>query len=890
MSIGWTIIVAGSLVSQATETSSGDYTPAAIAAAVERLSSDRYQVREHASDFLWRAGESARAAVAEAAKSDDREVVFRATELLDKLDTGIRPDTPPDEVALLSRYRYSNASGRRQILAELRQRNAFPMLLRLLRGEKDQQVRTEAMRQILGERGAIAQLFVQGRTDEVDRLMEFAALSLEHQELFAAYLFATGKLEVKLAALQAATSDVDRMLLARLERLQGNPQRALEIVQQIPYEDKLASPHLARRTLEAELLQATGRWAEMATLVDTDKFAGVDCEREVERLGYSAFFHRMTGNQKRLEERLEELKALADKQPEDRFMCMEALMVNDRFEDAVAIGRKKGRETAFDLHVGRLEYRQALEAIDFSLSTGSVAEWYDRMAADQKTRKPNEPVVIHSLAPRVAGFLLRIGEVEKAGELFNYAFMHADNDAASMAQLVKTERLLRLAPQWQQHAADALKNLQADDLDPRKPSFGTLVGDSSGIWWKLFRERYPNDDEIATLNRIDDLGGARWGRSPLNEPQREMVEWAIGESVALDSEAKQQQLHSSAGFCLQRQSPALARSCYEKALVARPSDIAWQRLGDIAAGESRWEDAEKAYGHAWELSKKPLPLYLQAAMLAKLGRNDEAAKAKQLARVLPLGQEDERANLAAGLLERKLNDEAFAEWQLVLQLGSPWEWGFGNALQNIGNSKAKSDPLEAVRLWERFRSTVLRTESGFVESSHYFDLARTMHRVRASGLLKAGKPAEALEAAQMAMSADPGEVDTAIHMIAEFVEAGQREPAAAIFNRVRENHLRLCGEFPNSSFAHNGLAWLIVKTDGDLDEALAHSKRSVELTPNDPAPIDTLALIHHKRGEHTEAVTHARHCVELSPGESHFREQLAEFETAAKRSHEGLQK
>ena len=452
-----------------------------------------------------------------------------------------------------------------------------------------------------------------------------------------------------------------------------------------------------------------------------------------------------------------------------------------------------------------------------------------------------------------------------------------------MAQVVKTERLLRLSPQWQQHAARALDAWKSDDRDPSKPHFGTLVGDSSGIWWRLLRERYPNDDVIATLNRIDDLGGARWGRGPLNDAQREMVEWAIGQSVALDSEAKQQQLHAIAGFCLQRQAPALAASCYEKALVARPSDIGWQRLGDIAAGDSRWEEAAKAYGHAWELSKKPLPLYMQAAMLAKLGRTEEAAKAKQLARMLPLGQEDDRSNLASGLLERKLNDEAFAEWQLVLQLGSPWEWGFGNALQNMGNSKAKTDPLEAVRLWERFRSTVLRTESGFIESSHYFDLSRTVHRVRASGLLKAGKPDEALDAAQMAMSADPGEVDTAIHIIAEFVEAGERERAAAIFDRVRENHLRLCGEFPNSAFAHNGLAWLIVKTDGDLDEALMHSKRSIELTPNDPAPIDTLALVHHKRGEHTEAVTHARHCVELSPGESHFREQLAEFEAAAKK-------
>ena len=65
--------------------------PSAIAEAVERLGSDTYQVREHASDFLWREGESARDALTEATRSNDREVVFRAKELLERLDAGCGP-------------------------------------------------------------------------------------------------------------------------------------------------------------------------------------------------------------------------------------------------------------------------------------------------------------------------------------------------------------------------------------------------------------------------------------------------------------------------------------------------------------------------------------------------------------------------------------------------------------------------------------------------------------------------------------------------------------------------------------------------------------------------------------------------------------------------------
>jgi hypothetical protein len=55
----------------------------------------------------------------------------------------------------------------------------------------------------------------------------------------------------------------------------------------------------------------------------------------------------------------------------------------------------------------------------------------------------------------------------------------------------------------------------------------------------------------------------------------------------------------------------------------------------------------------------------------------------------------------------------------------------------------------------------------------------------------------------------------------------------------------------------------------------------MELAPDNPNYIDTVAEVHYARGEHAKAVAAQRRAVELSPLPM-FRERLAKFEAAAK--------
>src|SRR5437868_5635908 len=133
-----------------------------IARAAEELGAQRFEEREAATDFLWRAGQAAEAALTQAAKSNDPEVRTRATALLNKLRLGIRPDTPPVVLALIDQFRYASAADqRRQALNELQARGHWQTVLTLIRGEQNPQERRNLATAIAAEAGKIVSSLVE---------------------------------------------------------------------------------------------------------------------------------------------------------------------------------------------------------------------------------------------------------------------------------------------------------------------------------------------------------------------------------------------------------------------------------------------------------------------------------------------------------------------------------------------------------------------------------------------------------------------------------------------------------------------------------------------------------------------------------------------------------
>lgn len=76
----------------------------------------------------------------------------------------------------------------------------------------------------------------------------------------------------------------------------------------------------------------------------------------------------------------------------------------------------------------------------------------------------------------------------------------------------------------------------------------------------------------------------------------------------------------------------------------------------------------------------------------------------------------------------------------------------------------------------------------------------------------------------------------------------------------------------------NQYAWLVANTQGDVQAALDSSRRSLELAPDDPGYLDTLARCYFAAGDLDNAIKHQRRAAEQEPHAGPIRRQLELFE------------
>jgi len=115
-------------------------------------------------------------------------------------------------------------------------------------------------------------------------------------------------------------------------------------------------------------------------------------------------------------------------------------------------------------------------------------------------------------------------------------------------------------------------------------------------------------------------------------------------------------------------------------------------------------------------------------------------------------------------------------------------------------------------------------------------------------------------------------IEKAAQEFRQQVRAAEQAVAAADNEEVRSIYNRqLAG-------ANNQLAWLISNTEGDFDEALRCSLRSLELRPDTSGYLDTLGRCYFAKGEYEKAIQAQSRAVELEPHSGQIRRQLEFFQ------------
>ena len=377
---------------------------------------------------------------------------------------------------------------------------------------------------------------------------------------------------------------------------------------------------------------------------------------------------------------------------------------------------------------------------------------------------------------------------------------------------------------------------------------------------------------------------------------------------------------------------------YRKALAIAPADpLARERTierGTKLLGYAQTHEANPAAllalvgeleTYVGEDFRIPTALWWhRAAALRRLDRTDEADALRQNAADYERGDADYHRRVGEFLLTTSLYEEAITEYEIALAAAGDDErpaytWAIAAAHLMLEHYERAANLYEhAVELARKGRSpfdydqlfsgtsyamyhlgryyelrgehekTIAANERAITliidDSDKAFDEI-TVQNLTAIGdtYLDLGKPKKALEYLERANQLVPDSAEIHGSLGDAHTQLGDEAKAQKAYELCEKLYRDMIAEYPAHPGAYNNLAWFFVTHDMKLDEALKLSRTSVELAPDTPEYLDTLAEVYHRMGEHDKAREWIDRVFELHPKPRHlvyYEQQRDKFEKA----------
>lgn len=842
--------------------------------AVRRLGSDAYAERQTATDWLWRAGPAVTPYLRAVLDHDDPEVRSRAAEIIERFRYGLFATTPPSHVRLIREFQQGNDIARREAMMELADQGAIDTVLALIETEANPRVRAECEPAVgRAVMARVPTLIMEGKRDEVSAFLERAARFDEAIRHWAAWLALTGQLDDVLARRsRAPTTALEYRQLAFLWRAAGRRDKAIEAARHVSSE------------LTAELLLETSDWEGLVDLLARHPEAvNYFSDLPSEQLAYEAVFLRRAGREAEAAKRIERLIAAAGLQRGSSWYDAELLLINECWDEAVDVLLRDHPSVAFDLLCAQERYEKAFGVAGVSYPHGLSTAWFQTVADQAKSRGLHHEDRFR-LAVRAARLLAQLGEAAAARGAFQQlgAAVAEDRSGERLRQLCDAELRSGFVDLALEHGAASLAK------DTRPMALSLLFPKSADLaqhWWEWMEREQPDDtvaQRLQTLRLL--LGGP--GTEELRAPDKARLEEWLREAetkAARRSGDERDRWWLTIGRTWQhRRYLTEALRCFERAGVNDAA--AALAAGDLLASQDRWSDAADWYGKAWQFDRqKALPLYLHGASLIRSGRAKEGNAWISKARLLPLASSI-RHEMAQGLEERGFAEEALEQWRWILRTGPFRDRQVLEAAKQVGNELSGRDPLAAAEYWDRLVLSCLSRDAAFVYLRGYIQMPHLIHKRRAQAFIAQGQTPEAMKEIRLALQAWPGNVSLAEDLVPLLDQAGYREQADELFHSSYDGMARVCDHFPNSARHFNNLAWMAARCNRRLDEALKLAQHAVQLKPDEPTYLDTLAEVYFRLGDRERAIRYGERCVELDPDDPHFQQQLNRFRGATESS------
>jgi tetratricopeptide (TPR) repeat protein len=845
-----------------------------IAELVKALGSDSFEEREKASKALWKAGQAAETALRQVLKDGDPEAIRRAREILEKFDWGLYPETPEAVANLIERYRSGTPEDQAAVVPKLLEHGSsgFTALMKIAAAEKSPEAKALIWQLLAADMPRLAgALLAEGQDARLEEILEQALTGEGDQPSanYAAYLMVRGKLDEKIRALEkkAAGSskpgDKTDLTLAYLYRAKG------DLVGARKYAERAEHPPLLQTILiEQEDWKALLKSLDSPAAAPPGGFLAPPVGPAPHGLRVACL--RLMGDRQRFEAELAKLAA-----DPNSGVALPVFLLNGRPDDALTwLTKNNQHASAAELLAARQRFRQALEMTD-------------KPAAADKGGDPMTPRLFK------AGLLARLGERKQARELFDKlvaAIKPEEGGPGGLLTVLIAEYNAGFKDEAFARAATLMGNADGEGDSGILDLLFQPAGVEASVrpWWTFLRRKFPKDDAAATLKRMRDLLGRKM-------PARDAA--ALIKELANDAAKKPQNspgpapapardglpeldtaeswLHCVVETCRVLGRDDLVEGYLEKWAAAGGDARAWLRLGDVAADGKRWKEAAERYRRAGEKDRSnALPLYLHGRALVQAGQEKEGRRWMEVAEALPLGSETHLANFALQLGERGLDEAAGKAWERLGRLSllsSVYDGYVARALAE--KAVAAKDYLKAANYYRREALHDL-WEPSFDDLETNLWLAAAEHRYRARGLAAAGRFDEMRKEIKALLDLDPGHIDLCIDVVSELTKRGQKKEADELFARIYPVQEAMCKEFPTSAWSHNNTAWLAVRCKRDLDAALEHASKGVELDPDNSGHLDTLAEVYFQRGDKDKAIELMKKCIEMQPKYEYFRKQL----------------
>lgn len=395
--------------------------------------------------------------------------------------------------------------------------------------------------------------------------------------------------------------------------------------------------------------------------------------------------------------------------------------------------------------------------------------------------------------------------------------------------------------------------------------------------------------------------GANWLRLELDsrsQPEASLPRWsaAIAAEEAILARSPQLAQSEIVGALLRRQAWLLAqlehrdelqRTLLKLVEYERGTEPTLVRLFDFLAEHKAFDVLDTARARfAARIEASPLLLYASAQALGLQGKSEVAEQLAQKAQEAAGTDQAKHVQLAFALKSYGLLTWAEREYRMAIKVGHAsslttilLQTDLAETLHDQQQHQAAAEVLQPavteLAKNEELRQSIeqrVREASGIHSRMLYFQARHAADK---------GDMPRHIELLDQAIAQDASDADVLIALYRlPNADAQRRQKTLQMIRAAAVTFRKQILQDADDPSGYNQFAWLIGNTEGDQEEAIRHSHKSLELRPGAAGYLDTLGRCYYAKGDYEKAVHYQSLAVDKEPHSLQMKRQLELFRTA----------